>query len=318
MAELCSDTSGPETASPPFDDPDADLIIRTSDGVDFHVYKVIMKQASPVFRALFTIPRNDPANGSVVDVTENSRVWDRILRILYPITHKSVPAPNYFLPLLEAARKFDMASVTDYVRQVMIAPTILETEALRVFAYSCVHALPDTALAAAKASFQSWPGDQPPPSRTSEMHGMTITQYNRLLRYRSDCVNVATAVARSHDLAHELRQVMNTFERGHTVNDTAWCPQTQVYYRQPSAPIAARNVTQVRSYLDDYMHRSVDALRINPSGAAVTTTSVLCPMLVAAGSCAKCQTIEMETFVQMANCYAKEIDAAVAKVKVET
>ncbi|KAH9919895.1 uncharacterized protein B0H18DRAFT_859632, partial [Fomitopsis serialis] len=179
--------SGPKTASPPFDDPDADLIIRTSDGVDFRVYRVIMKQASPVFRSLFTLPLDDPANGSVVEVTEKSGVWDQILRILYPITQKAVPAPNDFLPLLEAARKFDMASVTEYVEQVMITPVVLETEAFRVFALSCVYVLPDAALAAAQASFQSWPGDQPPPPCIPEMHGMTITQYNRLLQYRSDC-----------------------------------------------------------------------------------------------------------------------------------
>ncbi|KAH9919896.1 uncharacterized protein B0H18DRAFT_1026010 [Fomitopsis serialis] len=106
---------------------------------------------------------------------------------------------------------------------------------------------------------------------------------------------------------------MQKLGRSHTVDDTAWCPESQVYHNY-----GIRFVTQVRSYLDDYMHRSVDALRINPSGVAVTTTSVLGPMLVAVGSCAKCQTIEMESFVEMVDRYANVIDAAVAKVELKT
>ncbi|KAI0272559.1 hypothetical protein BC834DRAFT_857294 [Gloeopeniophorella convolvens] len=37
---------------PPFDDADADIILRSTDNVDFRVYSVILSKASAVFRDL--------------------------------------------------------------------------------------------------------------------------------------------------------------------------------------------------------------------------------------------------------------------------
>lgn len=41
---------------PPFDDVDADTILRSADNLDFRVYRVILSKASPVFRDMFTFP----------------------------------------------------------------------------------------------------------------------------------------------------------------------------------------------------------------------------------------------------------------------
>jgi hypothetical protein len=41
---------------PPFDDADADTILRSIDNLDFRVYRVILSKASPVFRDMFTFP----------------------------------------------------------------------------------------------------------------------------------------------------------------------------------------------------------------------------------------------------------------------
>lgn len=44
-------------ASPPFDDPEADIILRSSDNVDFHVYKFLLSLVSPVFKSMFALPQ---------------------------------------------------------------------------------------------------------------------------------------------------------------------------------------------------------------------------------------------------------------------
>ncbi|KAI0255963.1 hypothetical protein BJV78DRAFT_1113987, partial [Lactifluus subvellereus] len=41
----------------PFDDADADIILRSSDQVNFHVYKVILSVASPFFKDMFSLPQ---------------------------------------------------------------------------------------------------------------------------------------------------------------------------------------------------------------------------------------------------------------------
>ena len=40
----------------PFDDPDADIVIRSAEGISFRLYKVILSKASSVFRDMFTLP----------------------------------------------------------------------------------------------------------------------------------------------------------------------------------------------------------------------------------------------------------------------
>ena len=49
MAESC-----PSRA--PFDDENADIIFRSSDGVDFRVYKVIVSKLSPMLRDMLAVP----------------------------------------------------------------------------------------------------------------------------------------------------------------------------------------------------------------------------------------------------------------------
>ena len=49
------------TADPPFDKETTDLILRTSDHVEFHVWKGILAEASPVFEDMFVLqqPRQE-------------------------------------------------------------------------------------------------------------------------------------------------------------------------------------------------------------------------------------------------------------------
>ncbi|OJT03115.1 hypothetical protein TRAPUB_6303 [Trametes pubescens] len=49
-------------ASAPFDRDDADLILRSSDNIDFHVHRIILTLASPVFAGMFTTPQPPDTN----------------------------------------------------------------------------------------------------------------------------------------------------------------------------------------------------------------------------------------------------------------
>ena len=152
------------TAAPPFDDRTADLIIRTSDRVDFHVFKVILVEASPAFGAMSAFTPSENVRGKPsVKLAESSEVWDSILRILYPTDKMTTLSLCDYLPLLEAARKYDMARVRQSVEERMSHPAVLNTDPLRIYALSCAYELPAVALAAARASFHVWKGDAPPP-----------------------------------------------------------------------------------------------------------------------------------------------------------
>ncbi len=79
------------TASPvePFDAPDANLIIRSSDLVNFRVHKPVLAMASPFFKHLLSHPQ--PSDSEFFDelpvfqLPEDSELLNCLISILYPV-----------------------------------------------------------------------------------------------------------------------------------------------------------------------------------------------------------------------------------------
>jgi hypothetical protein len=72
-----------------FDVPDANLIIRSSDFVDFRVHKPVLAMASPFFKDLLSIPQ--PSNSESVDgfpvvqLSEDSELLNSLVSMIYPV-----------------------------------------------------------------------------------------------------------------------------------------------------------------------------------------------------------------------------------------
>jgi hypothetical protein len=74
----------------PFDVPDANLIVRSSDNIDFRVHKSLLVMASPFFKDLLSL--RQPSDGEIVDgipvvqLPEGSELLNSLFSILYPVT----------------------------------------------------------------------------------------------------------------------------------------------------------------------------------------------------------------------------------------
>ena len=86
------DVSGVREPPHPFNRPNADIILRTADHVDFRLHSTILQEASTVFETLLSLPQpgtqsdNDaPASFPVIDIAESSSVLEALMRICYPI-----------------------------------------------------------------------------------------------------------------------------------------------------------------------------------------------------------------------------------------
>jgi len=110
------------TASPPdtFDVLDANLIIRSSDLVDFRVHKPLLAMASPVFKDLLSLPQ--PSDSESVDglpmvqLSEDSDLLNTLVSMLYPL-HPVIPKSyEKVLYLLAACQKYEMAVVQSSIR----------------------------------------------------------------------------------------------------------------------------------------------------------------------------------------------------------
>ena len=73
----------------PFAISDTNLIIRSSDLVDFRVHKSVLALASPFFKDLLSLPQ--PADWEIVDghpvvpLSESSELMNSLFSILYPV-----------------------------------------------------------------------------------------------------------------------------------------------------------------------------------------------------------------------------------------
>ncbi|EIW75062.1 hypothetical protein CONPUDRAFT_147259 [Coniophora puteana RWD-64-598 SS2] len=122
-------------AKAPFDDPEAEIILRSSDNVEFRVFKLFLAFSSSIFRDMLSLPQpsDDP---QTVDLTESSTVLRLFLLCCYPVT--CLPTypfqPSDIADVAEAAQKYDAPSVTTYLRQIILSPHNLQNKSVAAFA----------------------------------------------------------------------------------------------------------------------------------------------------------------------------------------
>jgi hypothetical protein len=204
-----SDPPAIKDASAPFDNPDADVILRSSDNVDFHAFKVLLSLASPVFKDMFTMPQalegmnSDDMKGGlpIVRMTEGSKTLETLLTMCYPMTlvNPLVAAPvglEDVTLLLGAAMKYDVATVEERARAWLVAPRFLEADPVMIYAIGCQWNLEKEAKAAARATIGIGLLEK---ALEKELDMITTRELRALLRYNRRCAMAMRKVATNLD-----------------------------------------------------------------------------------------------------------------------
>ncbi|KAG6902547.1 hypothetical protein C0995_014936 [Termitomyces sp. Mi166 len=186
-----------ETAKHPFENPDADIILRSSDQplpTDFRVFKFLLSLASPFFATAFTLPQ-PPTDGSedvpVMEMEEDAKTLGMILGFCYPISVHRLPRLTTLKDvraILQAAEKFEMKGVQEYVRETVV-DGFLADKPVSVFAIACHYGWKEVVVQAAYR-FLALPIDSVPPDEP-ELELITAATYRRLLGYRKECGEAA-------------------------------------------------------------------------------------------------------------------------------
>ena len=93
----------------PFRVPDANIVIRSSDLVDFRVHKSVLAMASPIFRDTLSLPQ--PSDSEIVDglpmirISEDSELLNCLFSILYPVPTVIPKSYEKVLHLLSTCRR---------------------------------------------------------------------------------------------------------------------------------------------------------------------------------------------------------------------
>jgi hypothetical protein len=192
-------------ASAPFNDTATDIVLRSKDGVRFHVYKLLLSLTSPFFREMFTLPRPTPSNDNVdtIEVTEDSQTLDHLLRLCYPVLSPIIGEFTDVTNVLEAAVKYEMEKPTALMKVALL--TFVNERPLQVYVVACRLRLEVEAKSAAgvwrtlcpnvyskpngSGDFPDWSSTPVAVSYLPETANISAGAYFRLLRFIRDGVD---------------------------------------------------------------------------------------------------------------------------------
>ncbi|CCM06362.1 uncharacterized protein FIBRA_08619 [Fibroporia radiculosa] len=173
-----------QVAASPFNRPDADVILRSSNGshFHFHVHRNILMMASPFFEDMFHLPvphNENQTDRPIIDVPEDSATLDILLRVCYPVAVPLITTVKQARSVLDAALKYDMITVKQFATRML--ETFVQAEPLRVYAIAARHGLDRLAKVAARQAVQK---NAVTDSYVPELEDMPAGCYYRLLQYQ--------------------------------------------------------------------------------------------------------------------------------------
>lgn len=292
-------------AAAPFDYPGADLILRSADKVDFLVTRHIMSLASPIFADMFdlalpsaadTVPHGRDA--PVIDLTEQSRTLDYLLRYIYPIDKPDIENAEHILDVSNAASKYMIDIVEEGLARRFAA--LAEEQPFQAYAQAYSHRREDAMRVAARASLaHPWPGAG---------HDLTIEfvefpgALRRLKDYHSACGDAAATVIRTAGAISADPLEKPWFPYTHT---SEWRnrPEPRFYYT-------------AHPWWRDALETLVKIVRLTPH-PRVTTTQRFFGILMAKAAQGVPGSNMCSVLLSFIDDYSARVDRAVSEVKLE-
>ncbi|KIJ04570.1 hypothetical protein PAXINDRAFT_22135 [Paxillus involutus ATCC 200175] len=307
-------------AASPFDHAKADVILRSSDNIDFRVFKLFLSLASPFFETLFDIPQpteeteeQETKDGlPVIPVSEGSNTLDALLRFCYPCTLAEDPNLEELkdvVDVLDAAKKYSLDAIERKVGQALLNPKILKVEPLRCFAIAHRGQLRDETLLAARYTLR-----QPLiPSWFEEIELLTATDLLALLAYHQKCGNAAytlkmnTSWIKTH---YGSSRACSWLSGEYANGNNCACTRT----KKPKYKVFASETLQ---WWEDFMEETFLALRDKPCGATILAAAEKTVQHVKGLNCDACSPRVAEGMRDFSALFVRKVEETVSKVTLE-
>ena len=201
---------------------DTDVVVRSCDGAEFHLYRVILRHSSPV---LWSQLLESPDAACVV-ITEPGYIISIILSIINPFAARDAPLTDLveIHSALVAAKKYKMKKAIHYLEDVLVRERdkFSHDDALILYAVACYHDMRELALTAARYTLRKDLTSTLQP-RLNDVD-ITAGYLFRLLDYRRRCV---TAVRRIFDNTEWLNaewadKLSHSCRRGYFTTKPCW------------------------------------------------------------------------------------------------
>lgn len=294
--------------------PKSDVILRSSDNVDFRFLKSLLSLSSSFFETMFSLPQSPEAqNGSemkdglpLIPIAETSSTLEKVLLFCLPVSVAGVPELETLedvQAVLEAAFKYDMKGLEKHVGKVLVDPRFGEKEPMRVLAIACRYRLDKEVHIAAKYTL-GIPILQG--SYVPELEHMSAGQLQRVQEYYRKCSEATQKVTT------EFEWMKNS--------DFTWfhCPRGAGQCATDEVRLFGADYKVISSWWSAYLKRSAEALNLRPCGHEVKRRiDLIDEALSTARLCSHCGSAntfaDMRRFVEL---LANEVDRVVSEVRV--
>ncbi|KAJ6581665.1 hypothetical protein B0H19DRAFT_1116227 [Mycena capillaripes] len=335
-------------ASSPFDDPSGDIIIRSSENVDFRMHKVLLSLASSFFKEMFEIPQGQTVEGEgkqrfkpdevrdgipvIFMYDDQNRVCGKdvvefILGSCHPARfHSIAPLPAEMVqPVIDVATRYRMDWA---VKAVLHDPHLLKTNPFLVFAHASHRGFSAEVALAANGTLRFRIQDFP---LEPALKLISAYQYHILLEFHKRCGKAAAGIARG-----EIR-----FTPNETLRETIdWIPsETLRSFPRPHGPCSSihdpgSQANQVKhwnfklrldgvwhstqSWWTEYMESTAVALESRPHSSTVKNPVLADPPLTKGSSCETCRVQAISLMRDFIPLFEQKIDDVVRKIIAET
>jgi BTB/POZ domain len=137
-----------------FDDPDADIILRSCDSQEFRVLKLYMIKSSPVLKKLILATASDPPDTAtlpdsgtplpVVEMPESGSILSSLLTFIFPMSPTLPKSVEAIMELLSVAQEYKMSSILYHIRgciSLQDPPFIHRENAFHIYSLAQKHGL---------------------------------------------------------------------------------------------------------------------------------------------------------------------------------
>ena len=312
-------SGAPKPPRSPFDDEDADLVLRSSDGVDFWVYKTILAKASPVFKDMFTLPEAHTER-QIVKLDGDAGTLEPLLRLVCPVQRPKFASLRQLRPVLAAAEKYTMPFVATGLVDTL--RTFIESDPLDVYAIAYSYQMRDVVVVAARQLLKD-PRLASPRSPPPEFDTIPARALHEISEYLRRCARAAV------DAVEDWRWMVRENEahavyvpkRGGVVDQTkAWvwlvCTDAHKHENTPDIEVFGPALLAYNPprWWWDYIDRLRRELAIKPLGHLATDPSNIGLSVKKAASCSTCAQSALRELVEYGQMLSKRIDAATAEV----
>ncbi|KAI0046048.1 hypothetical protein FA95DRAFT_1680093 [Auriscalpium vulgare] len=277
---MSDSTNGPASPSPtprdaaaPFNAGDADIILRSADGVDFRAHKFLLSMSSPFFQNLFTLPQpptssphtslDESKDGiSVLCLSEDEHAVEMMLRYCYPRTvcpaEPTLDKTEDVKLALVLISKYQLAGVQGIVVQRLKAgPTL--PKALSIFLKAWLLDLREVVPIAARHTLRTaLIFDE----EHEELLSMPAIVLIRLTKYRKACADATSACVFYQPLGSNMRTDIPIWE-------IKPCTGTAKSLFDVPSPLFSQRF--VCPSLEQYLRDAADDLKIFPSNWKYTS-----------------------------------------------